>query len=87
MLGFSSNCFRKIEARATVPPVMTLPTDSAQTPRRRQPPASARELYIIIMNFNRGILDKRKNALGGRRNTLKRLDSDKEIEENPRKFL
>jgi hypothetical protein len=31
--------------------------------------------------------EKRKNRLGGRRNLLKKLISDKEIEENPRKFL
>jgi len=46
-----------------------------------------RQLYIIIMTFNRGIREKRKNALGGRRNPLKKLISDKEIQENPSLFL
>ena len=33
--GFSSNCFRKIEARARVITAMTTPTDSAHTRHRR----------------------------------------------------
>jgi hypothetical protein len=51
--------------------------------RRR---AAARSLYIASELFMRGIRDKRKKGLRGRRNPLKRLDSDKEIQENPSLF-
>jgi len=41
---FSSNCFRKIEARAMVT-AMTMPIDSARTTRRGTPPGSSAHIH------------------------------------------
>ena len=44
-------------------------------------------LYISTVSLTRRNLAQKKKWLGGRRNLLKRLDSDKEMQENPSLFL
>jgi len=58
-----------------------------QRRRRRAPRGSARKLYVVVTAFIRRRRQKEKNGLGGQRNPLKTLDSDKEIKANQRVFL
>jgi hypothetical protein len=85
--GFSSNCFRKIEARAKVRPAMTPQFDNSRATRRRTPPGLRIGIKHHHYAVNLGSRGKRKNGVGGRRNPLKRLDSDKGMQENQRVFL
>jgi hypothetical protein len=55
--------------------------------RKRVPRSSARRLYLAATVLIRRRRQKEKNRLGGQRNPLKMLDSDKEIKGNPRVFL
>jgi hypothetical protein len=65
---------------------MKPPIDNARA-RRRNPAVVGAPKYITRMGSNQGIRKKEKIALGGRRNPLKRLVSDKEIQENQSLFL
>ena len=71
--GFSSNCFRKIEARAMVTTAMTTPIDSA--------------IPDIAGIVSSGRSREKAIALASRRKSLKRLNSDKPIQDNARVFL
>ena len=72
--GFSSNCFRKIEAHAMVTTAMTNPIDSAHTSHCQR----------VFKPTSRG---EKKNGVGSRRKGLKRLDPDKATQGNARVFL
>jgi hypothetical protein len=55
--GFSSNCFRKIEAHAKVRPAMTTSIDSARPTHRRTTPGSrahALHLHCVLKTLESG---------------------------------
>jgi hypothetical protein len=66
---------------------MTRPIDNARAMRRRNPAAVGATKIHHQYELQPSNPEKRKNALGGRRNPLKRLVSDKEIQDNPSLFL
>jgi hypothetical protein len=79
---FRNNLFRKTETRASVKFVMITSTDS---PRVTRPPKAARPrrayLRAVFATHPPEAAKKGKNGRGGRRNPLKRLDSEKKNQE------
>jgi len=85
--GFSRNCFRKIEARAIVQITMTPSNDSARAARQLTPPGRLAHIARYRYGLHPLRPVQKKKSFGGRRNRLKRPDSDEEIQENPSEFL
>jgi hypothetical protein len=80
--GFSSNCFRKIEAHAKVRPAMTPPIDSARATRRRTPPGGRALIvhhYLALYARDPG---QKKKGLGG---SAQPTEKAQFRQENPRK--
>jgi hypothetical protein len=61
--GFSSNCFRKIEAHAKVRPAMTPAIDPAQAMRRRTSPAGGQRIVHWHHDPNGRTRDEKKKWL------------------------
>jgi hypothetical protein len=86
-MRFFDNCFRKIEGHANVPIAVIKWADSSRSTPRRTPAGGHMNIVQCYVDLNAPDLAERKKSPGGRRKSLKRLDPEKEIQENPRRFL
>jgi hypothetical protein len=73
---FRNNLFRKTETRASFNSAMITSTDSPRGTRAPKPAGPRRAVYTFFTHPPE-TAKKEENGLGGRRNQLKRLDSEK----------